>query len=247
MLRVFLAIITIGILASCSDTEPPVVTGSEERGLTLAQRDELADLHALANAVPETLEPFVPTEEWAELHSGVWWRDKVSEAGEVVGHSLHASGADALRWVAEVLWPPRIAEVGQLIKEAEAAGDPTDSLRARLHQFELLQAQLRSTDASQGTSPALQRCTSVANASAGPTTASPGVKAYANARSCTSDSSVATEAEANGYWTANADSKPAGSYASASSAQYGTSGCWSYAGAIAPPNDFDEDSYASCY
>ena len=147
MFRMLLSLITIGMLVSCSDVASPVNGITDETGLTVAQLAEIADLQALANAGPESLEAFVPTEEWEELHPGIWWREKVSEAGEVVGHSLHASGVDALRWVAEELWPSRIAEVAQLIEDAEAAGESTESLRARLRQYESLQERLLSAEA----------------------------------------------------------------------------------------------------
>lgn len=247
MIRTLLVVIALGMLVACSDMESTVATGIDDASLTAAQRVELAELDAVANAGPDSLVPFVPTDDWEEIHPGVWWREKVSEAGEVTGHSLHASGPAALRWVAEVHWPPRIAEVRQLIEDAGTAGEPTAALEARLRQYETLQERLRAATTRQGTEVNPQRCTPVANASAGPTTTSPGAKAYANARSCVDDSEVATEAEANGYWTANADNKPAGGYASASSAQYGTTGCWSYAGAVAPPSDYDQDYHGSCY
>ncbi len=121
---------------------------------------------------------------WAEIGPGVWLQVELDQNQTIVTEHIVASGSEALAWLREVYYTQKLEEL-----RLDLAASETDARRAT-YSDRIASAErfLRSTDgvsdrdAAEIVEPL--SCASSAAASAMKTSSSPGAKAYANARNC---------------------------------------------------------------
>ena len=213
------------------------------QGLTLEQQREIEELESLASS--EVGIPFVE-EEWDMLAPNVWTKtESHTDGGRSV--ALRIEGLTALEWASENLWLPRLQQVEAALTaphsltnaESQKLSFEQENLLARLstldrwHQYEAMAS---------ATLPGIiqpQACSPSANASAMPTTAQPGAKAYGNSRSCVTE--AWSQAAVTPPYTVQNVTAPIGQLASASLTAYGPN-CASFAHASAPPL-YEEDVF----
>lgn len=241
MIRIGLALALCVLISSCGSIA--------ERGdgqFTAAHQDEVRDLKRLSASESDPLDGGG----WNEIAPGVLARSVLHRDGSRAEDML-IEGVEALEWVVQNLWHPRVSVVERelermmalamtpderLVVEREELLSRIDALsRWRALEEYMVQPQHRLVAMS---------CTASRAASAMPTTASPGAKAYANARSCVANSFARASARNAHGWTHDYTEAPPGVLASASAVRYGTP-CESSAWAEAYPLS-TTSSYYGC-
>lgn len=236
-----IALLTLA-LSACSDLSTP---NTDARNL------ERAALEAAASQVDESA-AFDPTG-WEAIGPDVWRRAAYDDNGRRTGERIKAHGPYALEWLRDVYFPEQIILIEAEL-ESGAAGVDRIELEDRLdtaRRFVTRVGDWGRGAASSSVLPA-QGCTASANASAGPTTASPGAKAYANGRNCSFYQSGWIDTYAFAGGNEDDDSEYLHQYGdsgSVSAATYGNAGttCYSRGEAVGYPDAFDYETHsASC-
>lgn len=189
---------------------------------------------------------------WEQIGPGVWRRLKFDDDGALVGERVKATGHDAFAWLRSTYFPARLATLTESLGEASTDFERMIIDDQIMSAERFLAAAERWAEGPGESSPVtpLQSCDPMANATAAPTTASPGAKAYANGRNCSYFNSgwVDTYAFAGGNHDADTQSLVGfGATGYATAVSYGSAGtdCYSRAEAVGYPSAFDSDTYSA--
>lgn len=206
------------LLASCG-----TLVDQEKQSLAEEQRREKEELQQKAlQSVDSPL-----SDAWNAVAPGVWSRiTEHANGGISVG--TRAQGLEALVWLGETEWKPRLSAI-----DAELATATLTTARRAQLQFQKTQLenrlavierwqQIEDNLADRGHDFTTMPCTASARASAMPTTSSTGAKAYASARTCTQGRTGYARAAAEPPYKVNESWAQPGDTASASEAAYGT-------------------------
>ncbi|MEX2501163.1 MAG: hypothetical protein WD336_02205 [Trueperaceae bacterium] len=230
------------LFAGCSS-----LTDGEMVDLSEAQQHEIADLEDAA-----ARDVYPPSEEgWTTIAPGVVRKRVEHEIGGV-SVETRVRGLEALVWLAENDWLPRLTSIDARLA---SAGDLRDDERAQL-KFERNELEVRlgaitrweateATNRQEAQSIQLASCNPIANASALPTSASSGAKGYATVRTCEADTAfgrASAWADNAGNWTHDYTYPATGQTGNSSAVKYGYP-CGSSAWAEAYPLATSSDSF----
>lgn len=227
------------VLTSCGT----FLTG-EQTHLT---EEQLQEVQELRQAARKNLHTSLD-DSWAVVAPNAHRRVVRNDNGTVTVET-RAVGLEALQWLANNFWRPRLVAIDRQLTAAQ--GLTKQEVTALRFEREQLEARLvtvlrwQKIEEKRGRRVVTASCTPVASASATSTSSSPGAKAYANARTCEADTAFARASawsETEDNWTTNYTYPETGQLGSVSAVKYGTP-CGSSAWAEAYPLAATSDSF----